>query len=347
MVINPLVYKVHKVLRAHLEQHGNYLLAVSGGSDSMALAAACVALREEGWGSYSVCHVEHGLRGEESLRDMELVQRFCAEHRLPCYVRQVPVQELAARERLSVEAAARILRHRALTDTMQQLEADVVVFAHNLDDQAETVLLRLLRGTSLTGLCGIRELSDIGLHPFLELRHRELAEYCHLQGVEYCHDSTNDDVNIARNRVRHELVPYLEQYFNSNIKETLARMAQQLLAEDEHLEKQAFAAYVKAQVEPEGLEPMPNQAKDYAEYLRGGKAWRLVFKAGELLAQPVAIRRRTLREAYFSLAGAELDQERTLALEQLVVNGTGGKLVQLPGGVTARYINKQLFLEKQ
>ena len=92
---------------------------------------------------------------------------------------------------------------------------------------------------------------------------------------------------------------------------------------------------------------MPNQAKAYAEYLRGGKAWRLVFKAGELLTQPVAIRRRVLREAYFSLAGAELDQERTLALEQLVVNGTGGKLVQLPGGVTARYINKQLFLEKQ
>ncbi|MGM9568889.1 MAG: tRNA lysidine(34) synthetase TilS [Phascolarctobacterium sp.] len=347
MVINPLVYKVHKVLRAHLEQQGNYLLAVSGGSDSMALAAACAALRKEGWGRYSVCHVEHGLRGEESLRDMELVQRFCAEHMLPCYVRQVNVKELAAREHLSVEAAARALRHKALLETMQQLEADVVVFAHNMDDQAETVLLRLLRGTSLTGLCGIRELSDIGLHPFLGLRHRELAEYCHLQGVSYCHDSTNDDMRIARNRVRHELLPYLEDNFNSNIKETLARMAQQLLAEDEHLADQAFAAYVKAQVEPEGFEPLPNQAEDYVEFQRGGKAWRLAFQVKEILGQPVAIRRRLLREAYYSLTWAELDQERTLALEQLVVNGTGGKLVQLPGGVTARYINKQLILEKQ
>ena len=79
----------------------------------------------------------------------------------------------------------------------------------------------------------------------------------------------------------------------------------------------------------------------------GKTAYCLEQIKNKLLAQPVAIRRRVLREAYFSLAGAELDQERTLALEQLVVNGTGGKLVQLPGGVTARYINKQLFLEKQ
>ena len=124
-------------------------------------------------------------------------------------------------------------------------------------------------------------------------------------------------------------------------------MAQQLQAEDEHLEKQAFAAYVKAQMEPQELPPLPNQAVDYAEYMRGGKAWRSVFSAKELVAQDVAIRRRVLREAYFGLAGAELDQERTLALEQLVLSGTGGKLVQLPGGVTARYVNKKLILEKQ
>ena len=209
MVINPLVFKVHKALRASLAQDEHYLLAVSGGSDSMALAAACWQLQSEGWGRYSVCHVEHGLRGEESLRDMALVQRFCAEHQLPCYVQHVQARELAAKEHLSIEAAARRLRHKALTDTMRRLGAHAVVFAHNLDDQAETVLLRILRGTSLTGLCGIRTFSDSGLHPLLGFRHRELAEYCQLAGVAYCHDSTNDDVAFARNRVRHELFPYL------------------------------------------------------------------------------------------------------------------------------------------
>ena len=328
MVINPLVYKVHKILRSVLEPTEHYLLAVSGGSDSMALAAACVALQKEGWGRYSVCHVEHGLRGEESLRDMELVQRFCAEHQLPCYVEQVDVRGLAASEHLSIEAAARRLRHKALKETMQLVKANAIVFAHNLDDQAETVLLRLLRGTSLTGLCGIRGEGHMGMHPFLELRHRQLAQYCELMGVAYCHDSTNDDLSYTRNRVRHELMPYLEQHFNSNVKETLARMAEQLGPEEELLARQALEAYAAAKLEGEEL-------------------GRLAFAGAKLLKLPTALRRRVLRQAYYSLAFTELDYERTMAVEKLLINGTGGKLVQLPGDVRVIYKNKQLIFEKQ
>lgn len=328
MVINPLVYKVHKILRSVLEPTEHYLLAVSGGSDSMALAAACAALQKEGWGRYSVCHVEHGLRGEESLRDMELVQRFCAEHRLPCYVEQVDVRGLAASEHLSIEAAARRLRHKALKETMQLVKANAIVFAHNLDDQAETVLLRLLRGTSLTGLCGIRGEGQMGLRPFLELRHRQLAQYCELMGVAYCHDSTNDDLAYTRNRVRHELMPYLEQHFNSNVKETLARMAEQLGPEEELLARQALEAYAAAKLEGEEL-------------------GRLAFAGAKLLKLPTALRRRVLRQAYYSLAFTELDYERTMAVEKLLINGTGGKLVQLPGDVRVIYKNKQLIFEKQ
>ncbi|MGM9560872.1 MAG: tRNA lysidine(34) synthetase TilS [Phascolarctobacterium sp.] len=344
MVIHPLVFKVHNLLKAALEPEQHYLLAVSGGSDSMALLAACWQLQSENWGSFSVCHVEHGLRGEESLRDMALVQRFCAEHQLPCYVRQVNVREHAAKEHLSIEAAARRLRHGALEQTMQQLGAARVVFAHNLDDQAETVLLRLLRGTSLTGLCGIRAESDRVLHPLLGLRHRELAQFCELVGVEYCHDSTNDDLEYTRNRVRHELMPYLEQHFNSNIKETLARLAQQLVPEEELLEKQAFAAYVEARLKTSVTAP---NCTGNTALSPGEKVERLAFSASTLMQQPPAIRRRVLREAYYSIAWAELDYERTLALEQLLVRRTGGKLVQLPGGVIAQYKNKQLILEKQ
>lgn len=328
MVINPLVYKVHKILRSVLEPTEHYLLAVSGGSDSMALAAACVALQKEGWGRYSVCHVEHGLRGEESLRDMELVQRFCEEHQLLCYVEQVDVLGLAAREHLSIEAAARRLRHKALKETMQLVKANAIVFAHNLDDQAETVLLRLLRGTSLTGLCGIRGEGHMGLRPFLELRHRQLAQYCELMGVAYCHDSTNDDLAYTRNRVRHELMPYLEQHFNSNVKETLARMAEQLGPEEELLARQALEAYAAAKLEGEEL-------------------GRLAFAGAKLLKLPTALRRRVLRQAYYSLAFTELDYERTMAVEKLLINGTGGKLVQLPGDVRVIYKNKQLIFEKQ
>lgn len=341
MLIHPLVFKLHKVLRASLRQGEHYLLAVSGGSDSMALAAACAALQREGWGRYSVCHVEHGLRGQESLEDMALVQRFCAEQELPCYVERVDVRRLACEQGLSIEAAARQLRHRALGRVLAQCGATAVLFAHNRDDQAETVLLRLLRGTSLTGLCGIRPQSDLGLHPLLGFSHRELAEYCKLQHVPHAHDSTNDDLAYTRNRVRHELLPYLEQHFNSNIKTTLTRLAEQLRLEDELVEQEACAAYEAA-----GAAASSAEQPSGADASQGGGPKRLTFVARKLLQLKPALRRRVLRRAYRSLARNELDHERTLALEQLVLQGTGGKLVQLPLGVTASYKNKQLILEK-
>lgn len=347
MLIHPLVFKLHKALRAKLEQQEHYLLAVSGGSDSMALAAACVALQRDGWGRYSVCHVEHGLRGEESLRDMALVQRFCAEHQLPCYVQQVDVHALVASEGLSIEAAARQLRHEALGRVLLECGARTVVFAHNRDDQAETLLLRLLRGASLKGLCGIRPESDMGLHPLLGFSHRELAEYCRLQGVSFAKDSTNDDLAYSRNRVRHELLPYLEKHFNSNIKITLARMAEQLRYDDEYLECQALAAFAMAKKTSKGQNLSELLMHKHASLVQGSEPYELVFSANALQALEPALRRRVLREGYRSLAFAELDYERTLALEQLVLQRAGGKLVQLPQGVIAIYKNKQLIMQKQ
>ncbi len=346
MVIHPLVFKLHKSLRAFLGGDQHYLLAVSGGSDSMALAAACAALQREGWGRYSVCHVEHGLRGEESLRDMRVVKDFCDEQGLACYVRHVNVRPYAEEEHLSIETAARNLRHAALNDVMTEIEAYDILFAHNKDDQAETVLMRLLRGSSLTGLGGIRPDGYIGLHPLLEFTHGQLQEYCRLQSVPYCHDSTNDDLVYMRNRIRHELLPYLERHFNSNIKETLARTAKQLQVEDEYLDEEALHAYAQARVDTDRKiffvndgektdpfdTPPPNKIAVWAEALQN---------------QSVAMRRRVLREIHFGMTLIELDYERTLALEQLLMNGVGGKVIQLPGGVTARYHKQQIIFEKK
>lgn len=351
MLIDPLIFKLHKTLRTALSGDSHYLLAVSGGSDSMALAKACCCLRDEGCGQYSVCHVEHGLRGEESLRDMALVQKFCTQHALNCYVQHVDVQGFAGRERLSVETAARQLRHGALLKVAQAINADGIIFAHNQDDQAETVLLRLLRGTSLKGLGGIRSVREnhVGidkLHPLLEFTHRQLAEYCRLQGVEFCHDSTNDDVRYTRNRVRHELLPYLERTFNGSIKANLARMAKQLQAEEDFLERSALSCFNDALLE-NGFKQQA-VCVDVAllrQYFSEKHSLRLAAKV--LCNADMAMRRRVLRLAYYALSGRELDNERTLALEQLVEKGTGGKYVQLPGDVTAACRRQQIILEKK
>lgn len=350
MLIEPLIFKLHRTLSAALASDGHYLLAVSGGSDSMALAMACCCLRQEGCGSYSVCHVEHGLRGEEALRDMELVRKFCAEHELPCYVRHVDVNNFAAAERLSVETAARELRHDALKTVAQKINADAIIFAHNQDDQAETVLLRLLRGTSLRGLGGIRSMRTnyvgiIGLHPLLNFAHRELEQYCKLQGVEFCHDSTNDDMRFTRNRVRHELLPYLERAFNGNIKANLARMACQLQAEEDFLEHSALCCFREALQEAVSKQAVFTDTVMLRQFFSEKNSLHLAAKI--LRAADIAMRRRALRLAYYALSGRELDNERTLALEQLVEKGTGGKAVQLPGGVTAACRRQQIILEKK
>ena len=325
MQIEPIVFRLQKTLKQSLQQHAHYLLAVSGGADSLALAHACAALQRQGWGTYSVCHVEHGLRGEEALRDMRLVQQFCAQQGLPCYVRQVPVRELAAREQLSVEAAARRLRYAALRSVAQQAGATAIVTAHHLGDQAETVLLRLLRGAGLDGLAGMRAHNGDILRPLLGVTRAELEAYCAAVQLSYCHDCTNDDTHYTRNRVRLDLLPKLAADYNPDIVPTLARTAQLLAKDADFLQDMAGASFAAiAREEPYGLS----------------------LAAGLLLALHEAIRLRVLRLAYFKLSSKELDYERTLALEALCMRRSGGKLIQLPGAVTVTYKNKRLLFLK-
>lgn len=326
MQIEPIVFQLQKTLKQSLRQQAHYLLAVSGGADSLALAHACAALQRQGWGTYSVCHVEHGLRGEESLRDMRLVQQFCAQQGLPCCVKPVAVRELAASEQLSVEAAARRLRYSALREAAQAVGAAAIVTAHHLGDQAETVLLRLLRGAGLDGLAGMRVQSGDILRPLLGVTRAELEAYCAAVQLSYCQDSTNADTHYTRNRVRLDLLPKLAADYNPDIVPTLARTAQ-LLARDADFLTQAAS------------ESFAALARQEADSISLGSAG--------LLALHEAVRLRVLRMAYFKLSSRELDYERTLAVEALCLRRSGGKLIQLPGAVTVTYKNKQLLFSKQ
>ena len=112
------------------------------------------------------------------------------------------------------------------------------------------------------------------------------------------------------------------------------------------MDGQTLAAYRKARLESKSCDCSADVNENYAEFIQGASSWRLSFAEAELLAQPIAIRRRVIREAYFSLASNDLDYERTLAVEKLLLNRTGGKLIQLPGGVTVQYNERKLIFEK-
>lgn len=323
--IVPAVYKLRKTIKNLLQPEAHYLLAVSGGADSLALAHACAALAAQGWGSYSVCHVEHGLRGEEALRDMQAVQRACKAWGLPCFTEHVQAAAYAAQYHLSTEDAARRLRYAALRRVAAQQGAVALVTAHHEGDQAETLLLRLLRGAGLQGLAGMRAQQGDIIRPLLALPKSLLEDYCSAEGIAVCYDSTNADTAYTRNRVRLELVPYLERSFNPALVPSLARTAALLAQDAEFLEQLAGEVYAK---------------------LARRQADGITLPVTQLTALHSAVRLRLLRRAYFELGGEELSYERTQAIDSLLLRRSGGKVIQLPQGINVVYKNKQLIFVK-
>jgi len=224
-------------------------VAVSGGADSVALLVGLVeanAAREALGVVLSAAHVHHGLRGAEADGDETFVRALCEELRVPLTVFRVDTAARQIAEGEGLEEAARELRYKAL----QGLDADVIATAHTLDDQAETVVMKLLRGAWTEGLGGISNtVQGLGrnklVRPLLGVRRAEVEEFLRARGQAWREDSSNRDVTLMRNRVRHELMPVLRG-FNPGIDALLANMA--LIARDEEAHWEVEVARILPQV---------------------------------------------------------------------------------------------------
>jgi tRNA(Ile)-lysidine synthase len=205
------------------------VVAVSGGADSVALARGLAALKTQGAGRLTVAHFNHRLRGDASNADQRFVQALADQLGLDCVVEAAQLSPAAAKDD-GIEAAARHARYEFLRGLAEARGARYVVTAHSLDDQAETVLHHVLRGTGLAGLAGMTRTRQLGpnvtlLRPLLEFRRHELLGYLKSLDQPYCLDATNRDVRFARNWIRHELLPLIERDYRPNVAEALARLA--------------------------------------------------------------------------------------------------------------------------
>jgi tRNA(Ile)-lysidine synthase len=210
------------------------VLAVSGGADSVAMLQAMGALKADagGRGKLCVAHLNHGLRGKAADEDQAWVQELCRQLQVSLEVGRRDIGAIAEEHGDGCEAAARTARYEFLVDVAERVGARFVVTAHTADDQAETVLHRILRGTGIEGLAGIamsRLLTEsIALvRPMLAVRRREVVEYLAAIGQDYRTDASNDDTQWTRNRLRHELLPRLREDYNSRVDEALLRLAVQ------------------------------------------------------------------------------------------------------------------------
>lgn len=203
-------------------------VGVSGGADSVALLRFLAALRPQfGW-DLVVCHIHHGLRGAEADRDECFVRALAEQLGLPCAVSRIDAAALALREHISVEEAGRMARYAFFAQTAG--EGGRIATAHTLDDSIETVLMNLVRGTGLRGLCGIPRIRGNIVRPLLDCTRAEVEDYLGALGQPYCTDSTNLTDDYTRNRIRHDILPRLCE-LNPNFPGAMARMLPRLAAQ--------------------------------------------------------------------------------------------------------------------
>jgi len=205
------------------------LVAVSGGADSVALLRAMAALKVSGRGRLCAAHLNHQLRGRQADEDEAFVVDLCRQLDVPCEVGRAAVEQMAATSGDGVEAAARGARYHFFRQTAARLGARYVVTAHTADDQAETILHRVIRGTGISGLSGMARARPLGvgctlIRPLLTFRRSRLLEYLEDLAQPYRCDPSNQDTRLTRNRIRHQLLPRLAEDFNPGVVDALLRL---------------------------------------------------------------------------------------------------------------------------
>ncbi|MFI3175722.1 MAG: tRNA lysidine(34) synthetase TilS [Bacillota bacterium] len=221
-------------------------LGISGGADSIAMLHFFITHREMyNWTLHAV-HIHHGIRGREADRDARFVLNLCKRHAVPCGIFQYDVPALAKKEKKSIEEMGRIVRY----ETFQKLATlGQIAVAHNEDDQAETVLMHLARGSGLKGLCGMEVKNGAIVRPLLFVSRKEIEQYCTDHHLTYQTDSTNKHTIYDRNRMRLTLLPLLSEMYGDGVKHRIARTAEILREEHDFLKTATAELYENAVVE--------------------------------------------------------------------------------------------------
>lgn len=226
-----------------IQQNDKIVVGVSGGADSICLLSVLLELKQQYHLSLYVVHIEHGVRGEESRQDAAFVKAVAAKHDL--FYREFPydIVTLSKKLGISVEEAGRKVRYEAFEQVREELRANKIAVAHNFDDNAETMLLNLIRGTGLSGLTGIAPCKGLVIRPLLCVSRREIESYLEERRISYRTDSTNYSTDYTRNKIRLQLLPYIEQNINESVKEHLNQTAAIVKEANDYIEQQGRIAY--------------------------------------------------------------------------------------------------------
>lgn len=227
----------------------NIVVGVSGGPDSMALLNILLNLKEEINFNITVAHINHMIRPEAD-EETKYVQNFCEAHNINCFVKKEKVEQIAKNEKIGTEEAGRKLRYDFFEEVIKTVKANKIATAHTANDNSETVLMNIMRGSGTTGLKGIEpKREEKYIRPLIECTRAEIEEYCESENLEPRIDKTNSENIYTRNKVRNMLIPFIEENFNPNIVASLNRLSNLAKLENEYIEKETKKSYEKVLIE--------------------------------------------------------------------------------------------------
>lgn len=236
MVSNKILETVKKYNL--IEKDDVILVAVSGGPDSMCLLDNLINLKEELQAKeIAVAHLNHMIR-QEAKSETEYVEEYCKNKNIKCFVKFVDIIKIAQEQKIGTEEAGRKERYAFFDEVANKINANKIAIAHNLNDNAETILMHILRGSGVSGLCGIKPYREGKfIRPLIKCERSEIEKYCEEKQLNPKLDKSNNDNTYTRNRIRNELIPYIKKEFNPNIIETLDRLSELITDEENYMEK--------------------------------------------------------------------------------------------------------------
>lgn len=306
----------------------NILIALSGGPDSVFLFHNLRKLKDIISFNLYASHINHMYRGKDAMHDEEFVRDLCQKYGVRLFVKRKNAAEYAKELKVTEEEAGRVLRYGFFNENLSQIGGGKIALAHNLNDQAETVLQRLIRGTGIDGLSAMSFQKSNLIRPMLNVSRDEIMAYLHGNNYRYCIDITNSQDIYGRNKIRLNLIPYLEKNFNPNIQVTLCRMAEAMERDKKIIEK-----YIDIK---------------FKELLKDRSDSKLVLDLNLLRALDVGERGRIIRRGIEELKGntVNVEMKHIDNAISLMDAGKTGKKIDLTGGFTIEISYDNFIINK-
>ncbi len=239
--------KILKTIKKYnlIKDGDKIVVGVSGGPDSITLLDLLLKLKNQNIIKFDivVCHINHMIR-EEATSDEGYVKEYCNKNNIECFVKRAEVEEIAKQNKMGTEETGRKIRYDFFYEILEKTKSNKIATAHNANDNAETVLMNIIRGCGTSGLKGIEANNKQIIRPLIECSRKEIEEYCKQNNLNPRIDKTNFENDYTRNKIRNMLIPYIQENFNPNIVEGINRLSSLSKQENDYLEKETQKAYI-------------------------------------------------------------------------------------------------------